>query len=75
MGLLPKVATDKGVKASPTLQDETVQPLKDYDMGNWVAYRREIGLRPHNGHAYTYFAFITAFISDSVLAVFISTPA
>ncbi|KDR73164.1 hypothetical protein GALMADRAFT_158296 [Galerina marginata CBS 339.88] len=46
MGLLPKVATDKGVKASPTLQDETVQPLNEHDVEKWVAYWREIGFLP-----------------------------
>jgi len=46
MGLLPNVASNKGLKASAALQDETVQPLNEQDVEKWVAYWREIGFLP-----------------------------
>lgn len=46
MGLLPQVASEKAVRASPSLQDHSVRPLQVEDIHRWVKYWRDVGYLP-----------------------------
>ncbi|KAF8154856.1 hypothetical protein B0H34DRAFT_540683 [Crassisporium funariophilum] len=46
MGLLARVASEKGVSASATLQSDEIPPLGRGDVEKWVAFWREIGFLP-----------------------------
>jgi len=46
MGLLAKVHSEKGVKASPSLQNGSVRPLSAHDVKIWVANWKKIGFIP-----------------------------
>ncbi|KAJ3513618.1 hypothetical protein NLJ89_g2846 [Agrocybe chaxingu] len=45
-GLLAKVVSDKGYRASPSLRADTVSRLGEHDVKKWMAYWREIGFLP-----------------------------
>ncbi|KAF4609861.1 hypothetical protein D9613_010385 [Agrocybe pediades] len=46
MGLLAKVRSEKGLRASPSLRSDSVLPLSAQDVNDWVANWRKIGFLP-----------------------------
>ncbi|KAF4610126.1 hypothetical protein D9613_010407 [Agrocybe pediades] len=46
MGLLAKVRSEKGVRASPSLRSDSVLPLSAQDVNDWVANWKKIGFLP-----------------------------
>ncbi|KAF9543794.1 hypothetical protein CPC08DRAFT_649786, partial [Agrocybe pediades] len=46
MGLLAKVLSEKGLRASPSLRSDSVLPLSAQDVKDWVANWKKIGFLP-----------------------------